>query len=126
MKLTNHLVSTLCASFLLLSATGCKKGLAKKDDQDKKRDESVPVEVAAISRGHIESIWEHFGAGLRARGHKPQRRYPSRSDREPRLPTRSRFLCAIAAATISTSCSGPSALLQATVSASASSRFHFM
>lgn len=46
---------------LLLGAAGCKKGLAKKDEKDQKRDEAVPVEVAAISRGHIESIIKTLG-----------------------------------------------------------------
>lgn len=38
----------------LAAASGCKKGLAKKEE--KKPDEAVPVEVARLARGHIESI----------------------------------------------------------------------
>ena len=41
---------------LLLGAAGCKQGLAKKEDKAKPRDEAVPVEVAALQRGRIESI----------------------------------------------------------------------
>lgn len=49
--------SCICvlAGTLLLSGGGCKRGLAKKEEE-KKRDEAVPVEVAALSRGPIESI----------------------------------------------------------------------
>ena len=50
----NHLLTSVLLAFALGAGNGCKKGLAKKDE--KKGDEAVPVEVARIARGSIESI----------------------------------------------------------------------